>query len=390
MKEILFYIPSFQRGGAERVASVLLNHWHHEKKLQLQVVNTIPEENDWFQIAPGIKREFLNYDYNATGIKALLERIRRFFLLRRYLKNNKHKLVISFLSFPSILLLLSSIGLRNKVICCEHNNYYAVGNITKRWFKNLLYFMVADKVTLLTERDISNYPFWLRNKFNVLPNPLGVDGRLYNRTEKKAGNTINLLFVGRLTQQKGIDRLCHIIGKIKHKNWQLDVCGDGELRADLKKFILEKNLLKRVYLHGNVTNIEDFYKNADLLMMTSYWEGLPMVIAEAMSFGLPVIAFDCPTGPREFIDNKANGILVDDGDIERYFNALNQTMLDHKSLVKMSVNAKETSEKYTMDKIDKLWEELLLPYLSDSLSFNRLFRREIHLSGRKSHRDDES
>ena len=360
MKEILLYIENFGAGGAERVASVLLNHWHHEKKLQLQVVNTMPEASDFFSIAPEIKREFLNYDYSATGNKALLERIRRFFLLRRYLKNNKHKLVISFQSFSSIFLLLASIGVRNKVICCEHNNYYAVGEMTKRWLRNLLYFIVADKVTLLTERDISNYPFWLRDKLEVLPNPLGVDGRWYNRPEKKAENTINLLFVGSLIRQKGIDRLCRIIGKISHENWQLDVCGDGELRVDLERFILEKNLLGRVYLHGNITNIVDFYKNADLFVMTSYWEGLPMVIAEAMSFSLPVIAFDCPTGPREFIDNKVNGILVDDGDIEMYSNALNQIMLDHKSLAKMSVNAKGTSEKYTIDEIAKLWEQLLL------------------------------
>jgi len=368
MKEILFYIPSFTNGGAERVASVLLNHWHHEKKLQLKVLNTILEENDFFQIAPEIEREFLNFDYSFTGIKALLERIRRLFLLRRYLKRNKPKLIISFTAESSVLLLLASIGLRNKVICNEQNYYYDFEKITRRWVRNLLYFMVADKVTLLTERDISNYPFWLRNKFNVLPNPLGVDGRQYNRPEQKAGNRINLLFVGRLSRQKGIDRLCRIIGKITHENWQLAVCGDGELRADLEKFILEKNLSKRVSLHGIISNIDDFYKNADLLMMTSYWEGMPLVIGEAMSFSLPVIAFDCPTGPREIIDNKANGILVDDGDIEMYFNALNRAMVDYKSLVKMSVNAKETSEKYTMDKIDKLWEELLLPYLNDSLS----------------------
>lgn len=362
MKKFLFYIPGFGSGGAERVATVLLDYWATNTSYEITVANTLPKKTDFFEIDKSIPREFLDFDYEPRGIPALLERVRRAFLLRKFLKKRDEETVVSFLTTPSMLLLIASVGLGKKVICCEHNNYYAYGNKVTRLFRSLLYYLFAEKVTLLTKRDIQNYPALLRSKLEVLPNPLGVDGFSFPKEATHGENNhsiTKLLFVGRLTKQKGIDRLCEVLEGIKQEAWELRICGDGPLRGQLEQFINSKGLSDKVFLEGAVNNIQDYYLEADLLIMTSFWEGLPMVIAEAMSFGVPVIAFDCPTGPREFIDNDANGILVDDGQIEYYISHLLALLHDKEKIGKLSINTRAKVKRYEASQIARKWDAIL-------------------------------
>ncbi|MDO5542828.1 MAG: glycosyltransferase family 4 protein [Acinetobacter sp.] len=359
MKKILFYIPSFANGGAERVASVLLNYWSALDKYEITVINTLPKENDFFKVNSAIPRSFLKFNYNLTGVKFFLEKFYRIYLLRSFLKSRSEVIIVSFMSSPSILLLISSIGLNKKIVCCEHTNYFLYGNKLTRLIRNILYYFFAKKITLLTDRDIKSYPRFLHSKITVLPNPLGVDGSKYNfrHGKIKNNNMINLLFVGRLVAVKGIDRLCSILNELKDiHNWKLTICGDGVLRSDLEEFVKINKLSNRVFLKGSVKDIEDYYLNADLLVMTSISEGLPMVIAEAMSFGVPVIAFDCPTGPREFISHNINGLLVKDGDINEYIKELKFVINNPEKLAILSERASSSVDSYSLSNIDKIWD----------------------------------
>lgn len=362
MKNILFYIPGFGSGGAERVAAVLLNYWTVNSVYKFTVVNSLPKDSDFFEIDKSIPREFLRFRYDISGINAFFEIVQRIFLLRRLLKKRDEKKVVSFLTTPSMLLLIASVGLGKEIICCEHNNYYAYGNKITRLIRTLLYYFFAEKVTLLTERDVKNYPKILSSKLMVLPNPLGVDGFAFQKKTTFEGNNnskVKLLFVGRLTKQKGIDRLCKILEGIEEDQWELKICGDGPLKDDLERFIRSKKLSEKVFLEGAVNNIQDYYLEADLLIMTSLWEGLPMVIPEAMSFGVPVIAFDCPTGPREFIDDKLNGFLIKDGDIYSYIFELRGILKNTSLLSDISKYSKESVRKYKVSQNKIMWDRIL-------------------------------
>ncbi|MCK8066923.1 glycosyltransferase family 4 protein [Cobetia sp. 1CM21F] len=358
MKNILFYIPSFAGGGAERVASVMLNHWHNVERYNIKVVNTVDESKDLFKIDPGIARYNLSFNYNVNGFKKILEKCKRFYKLRSSIKNNESEIVITFLTYPSILLLISSIGLNKKVICCEHNNYYAVDKKLIRVLRNILFYFFAHKITVLTHEDIYNYPKLLQGKIIVLPNPLGIDGRVHT-LEKHDDKLVRLLFVGRLTRQKGIDRLCRIIQSLDSHNWILNVCGDGELRPELESFIKNNNFQSKIFLRGNVENIADFYKSSDLLVMTSYWEGLPMVLAEAMSFGVPAIGFDCPTGPKKFITSYKTGYLVDNGNESHFATKLDEFISNKKVLKSYYTECLLVSSFYSIDNIQKVWLKIL-------------------------------
>ncbi len=364
MKEILFYIPNFSTGGAERVASVLLEYWGKTGQLKVKVVNAAPPETDFYNINGHFERVFLDYDYSEKSLLgSLVENYRRLKKLRRVLKEYQGDTIVSFMVGPSLLLLSAALGTRKKIICCEHSNYYNLTSLFQRTLRLVLYATRANLVTVLTDRDIESFPFYLRKKLCVLANPLGTSdkNRSIGRTPRREveKEKVTLLFVGSLKHEKGIDRLCEVINKIDHPNWILHVCGDGPHREILQTFVNQKGYQNNVFLHGKILDIEDFYMTSDILMVTSRSEGLPMVIAEAMSFYLPVIAFDCPTGPREFLTNNRNGILVADGDIETYGRELNALMSNPKEGRRLGEAAKKESEKYHVENIAGAWDEIL-------------------------------
>lgn len=363
MKGFIVYIPCFKRGGAERVASVMINFWTRKNLYDVTVINTSPKDTDFYDIESSTSRIFLNYDYSKKPLfNTLLERVRRFRILRETIRDSKENVIVSFMSHPSLLMVIATIGLDKRVVCCEHTNYYNFGNKITRQVRNLLYYFLADKVTVLTERDVYNYPFYLRNKITVLPNPLGVDGFIFEDSSISSSNPpikkVRLLFVGSLIKVKGIERLCKILNGIKSENWHLTICGDGELRSYLETQIKKNYLTNRVTIVGAVKNMHDFYLNSDLLLMTSIAEGLPMVIAESLSFGVPVIAFDCPTGPREFIKQYHNGVLVPDGEIDEYIRELEKLISDPELLKNLSKNGKPSIKDYKTSNINNIWEKM--------------------------------
>ncbi|MFP3339434.1 glycosyltransferase, partial [Micrococcus sp. SIMBA_131] len=86
-------------------------------------------------------------------------------------------------------------------------------------------------------------------------------------------------------------------------DWKLKIVGDGENKAELSTFILDNNLASSVELVGKTNNIEEYYNNAAIYCLSSRFEGFPMVLLETLSFGLPVVSFDCDTGPEEVLEN---------------------------------------------------------------------------------------
>lgn len=168
-----------------------------------------------------------------------------------------------------------------------------------------------------------------------------------------------VLAVGRYCFEKDFASLIDIWSEIepKHPDWGLEIVGDGYMRADLEGQIKHFGL-KRVLLSYPTATIQEKYLAASCLVMTSRSEGLPMVLLEAMSCGLPVVSYDCPYGPREVITNNHDGYLVPLGDKERYRECLERLMSQSEHRKAMGVAAQKSSQRYSMDHIIKQWIEL--------------------------------
>jgi glycosyltransferase involved in cell wall biosynthesis len=213
---------------------------------------------------------------------------------------------------PALNLLLPSVT-RAGVICIgqEHMHLSAhpplLREAIRRGYGRL------DAVTTLTHRDRDQYRDLLgpRTPAVCLPNAVAA------ATEPRAAlNAPVLLAAGRLTHQKGFDRLLRAFVPVaaQHPEWTLRICGSGPKRRQLQRLVEELGIAGQVVLRGRVANMARERANASAFVLSSRFEGLPMVLLEAMAAGVPAVAFDCPTGPREVIRHGVNGLLVPDGD----------------------------------------------------------------------------
>lgn len=168
-----------------------------------------------------------------------------------------------------------------------------------------------------------------------------------------------VIAVGRLDYQKGFDRLVHAWKIIqdtgRFNDWYLDIFGQGEWHDMLQDMIDASDLSGSVHLNAPVKNIGDEYARSSFLVMSSNYEGFPMVMIEAMACGLPVVSFDYKCGPRDIISHGDNGLLVSNGDIEGLADAMMRLMGDDGLRRRMSANARKVVDTYSVDSVMARW-----------------------------------
>ncbi|MDI9309901.1 MAG: glycosyltransferase [Limnohabitans sp.] len=182
----------------------------------------------------------------------------------------------------------------------------------------------------------------------IIPNPIEI-----KETDKSSLTEKKCICLARHTYEKGIDRLLHIWREVikKHPDWTLNIYGEG--------FLYDDNLMlsKKLELENNVNfykpkqNIEEIYISSSIYLMTSRQEGFGMVLLEAMNYGLPIIAYDCPVGPREIIENGKNGFLIENDNQNEFVKKIFQ-LIENKNLRSEIGNiSSETLKKYEVSKI---------------------------------------
>lgn len=168
-----------------------------------------------------------------------------------------------------------------------------------------------------------------------------------------------VIFVGRLEQEKGIDRLIDVWEQVnkKHPEWMLDIYGAGTLKEIILQDI-EKRGLNNIHIYQPILNIEKEYLQSSILLLTSRFEGFGLVLIEAMICGIPCIAYDCPFGPRNIINNGVNGFLIKDGDSKSMTEQLSLLMENEDLRKEMGKQAAVTAQEYAPDNVMQQWDEL--------------------------------
>ncbi|MCT2594614.1 glycosyltransferase family 4 protein [Streptomyces sp. N2-109] len=165
---------------------------------------------------------------------------------------------------------------------------------------------------------------------------------------------------GRLFPQKAFDKLVLAFAQVveRHPDWQLRIFGTGELKDELRALIEEHHLYNHVFLMGHTSELDDELARGSLYVLSSRFEGLPMVMIEAMTHGLPVVSFDCPTGPAEVITDGKEGLLVPPRQVEGLADAMAQLMDDEGLRADMGAAALATSHSYAPEVVHPQWEAL--------------------------------
>ena len=177
-----------------------------------------------------------------------------------------------------------------------------------------------------------------------------------------------VLAVGRMDYQKGFDRLIDIWKSVHEvqeaqevlQEWQLVIVGDGPLRHELQKQVEQLGLLESVQILQPTSDIQSLYVHSSIVVLTSRYEGLPMVLLEAQAFGLPIVAFACQCGPRDIITDGVDGYLIPDGDNNLFAERLGQLMESEELRNRMGTQARKASEQFNEELVMKKWEDVFV------------------------------
>ncbi len=213
-----------------------------------------------------------------------------------------------------------------------------------------------DALGVLTEEDLREYRAFLGSGPRIvsIPNAAEIGGEAADLSAR------TVLAAGRLNPQKGFDLLVSAFGRVskEHPDWRLRICGHGRMRGSLDRQIREEGLSHVIELPGACDLAEEM-AGASIFVLSSRKEGLPVVLLEAMSKGMAVASFDCPTGPREVLEDHRNGLLVPARDTDALAAAILELIEDDDLRRRCAAAAVETSKAYTMDSIGPQWKALL-------------------------------
>lgn len=209
-----------------------------------------------------------------------------------------------------------------------------------------------DRFVVLTEEDKG---YWgnLPN-IEVIPNAaLFIAPRYSTQNEKR------VIAVGRLDYQKGFDRLIEAWALVQQnpacRSWRLDIFGQGEWQEMLEEMIRERDLGQTAQINPPSKQIGEEYAASSILVMSSHYEGFPMVMIEAMACGVPVVSYDFKCGPRDIIREGDNGLIIPEGDISALAEGIGRLIQEEELRRSMSMKAQEVTTTYSEDTVMRRW-----------------------------------
>jgi GalNAc-alpha-(1->4)-GalNAc-alpha-(1->3)-diNAcBac-PP-undecaprenol alpha-1,4-N-acetyl-D-galactosaminyltransferase len=338
-KKIVIVIYSLGAGGAERVVSQLSGEF--SKKFEVWIW-TFDDGKSFYPLKEGVKHRTLSLAKKTSGLaERLIWFFKRVWIISRILRKEKPDIVLSFMTQTNYVTILSAKIANIPVVVSERTAYLACPSKLKRVF-----YPLADLLVVQTNEDARHYGF-VKN-VAVIPNPFTFQGKSKNNKEKI------VLAVGRLVEEKGFDLLIEVFEEIDQNDYKLVIVGDGPLRESLESMVRTN----KVIFVGRQKDVESFYQRAQIFVLSSKLEGFPNALLEAMGYGCACIAFDCPYGPGEIIEDGVNGILVEHQNKEALKKSLMDLMENENKRKNLARRAIAVRENFSLQKIEKQWEKL--------------------------------
>jgi GalNAc-alpha-(1->4)-GalNAc-alpha-(1->3)-diNAcBac-PP-undecaprenol alpha-1,4-N-acetyl-D-galactosaminyltransferase len=353
-------IFSLGGGGAERVLCRLANCWAgrgHQVTLL-----TLSAEAPLYYLAPCVEHVALGVDSNSSNFfQALRANTTKLGVLRRAIAASRPDLVVSFMDTTNILTLLATLGMHLPIVVSERIDPFHNHELGRIWraLRRISYPRAA-KVVVQTQTVLARMKLQLRKTVTLIPNPVVDPGVRHGGNDVSPAPRKWIMAMGRLTGQKGFDLLLEAFAQLaaKYPDWSLRILGDGPLSAALLRQIAASGLEGRAFLLRRTASPNSFLVNSDLFVMSSRFEGFPNALCEAMACGLPVISFDCPSGPAEIIRNGLDGILLPKGDASALAAAMDSLMGDPGKRRRLSKHAPEVIQRFGLERVLDDWEQV--------------------------------
>ena len=343
----MLVVPSLVRGGVERIVSILSKEFSKHYKVFVVIYHG-PLEYE-------IEGQLINLN---TPVGSLSQKIKNTFIrvrkLKKLVRDISPNYVVSFMGNLQPILTL------NPVIISIHINP-GIFTIYRKFLVNTIYRFPNVKKIIVVSKGIEkklNKNYHLKN-IKTIYNPIDLKLIKQKLLAERPIDFDYILAVGRLTQQKGFDILIKAFSELNFKNKiKLIILGEGKERKNLEKLIDELDLKEQVLLYGKVDNPFIYMKYAKFFVLSSRYEGFPIVLLEALACGIPVIAANCETGPSEIIVNRENGLLVPAEDEEALKLVMEKLFYDKELYKKIKANTLKSVERFSVKNIVNEWLEL--------------------------------
>lgn len=367
MGKILFFMHSLSAGGAERVTATLANHWARKGWL-VTVVTVTGASRDFHALDARIHRIPLDMAADSRcASEAIWNNLCRVRALFKVLRREKPDVAIAMMATANVLLALAGWLAAVPAVGSERTYPPALplGRIWEAARRRA--YPLLDGIVAQTGDSAS----WLKantraGRIRVIPNPVCYPLERHDPfidpaevTASLAGERV-LLAVGRLGEEKRFDLLVTAFAKLceQHRSWRLVIIGEGRERETLFEQVKALGVHERVALPGAVGNVGDWYETADLYVLTSRFEGFPNALMEALAHGVPSVAVDCETGPREILRHEVDGLLVPQDDPVALESALHRLMADAYLRARFATAAVEVRERFALECMAVQWENL--------------------------------
>ncbi len=372
--KIVFVIDQvYLHGGIERVLSIKANFYSENSNNEIFIITTEQKNNpSCFDFNEDIifKDLKINYERNRSYFhpKNLIKLPAHILRVRKALKKIKPDVVVV-CSHSTDTFFMPFINRKIPKIKEFHFSKFIEENVrksSKLTFKKL-FFKFTDYVEhkydrlIVLNKDEAKY--YKSNNTTVIANPL----TFYPENIAKLTNNI-IIAAGRIAPVKGYDILIDIWSLVNHKlnNWELHIYGDGEQDyfKSLQNKIDNLKLNSSLKLKGATNNIKSKMLEASLFVMTSHNECFPLVLLEAQACGLPILAFDCPHGPRNIV-NRETGVLVEHYNNEAFANCLVRVTSDSVLINHMGEKAREHALKFKLETIMGRWDDMFVKVINE-------------------------
>ncbi len=332
-RRIVIVVGSFAAGGAERVAATMANAWLDQGHEVWLVSTYLGAGAPAYPLRPGVSVVLLSRGLSGRGARTWPVTVRKILALRRLLSSIGPDVIISFLTNVNVLTILARANSAIPLIISERTDPLHDGELPHALrVARALCYRFAQALVVQSSAAAERYGARLRGvpRMRVIHNPLPAELAASPVRARQDGESRCVVAMGRLTPEKGFAKLIEAFADAFRDGtaWQLRIWGEGPLREQLQAQVQRLRLTHRVHLCGVTDRPWSALAAGQIFALSSEYEGFPNAMLEAMALGLPCVAFDCPSGPRELADSGHAALLVPGGDVAALAAALGELARD--------------------------------------------------------------
>ena len=356
-KNIIFFLPVFIPGGAGNAISRMCKNFN-QNKYTLHIISIGP---------CSYKNELKSYVkkfYELKTKRTILSIFKLREIVKKLTKEN-NSIFVSNINYANVISVIALKNILNlKIILVERTAlkeldiYFGFRDLIKKKITKLLikiFYKKADKLITNSKIASKSLKELTSSKVHTIYSPGFIK---LNKKKIKLNNIKKILTVGRLSREKDYETIIKAVNLIKHKNFILEIIGDGNQKNKLKNLIKKLKLDNKVFLRGYKKNPNIFFKRADLYINSSFFEGFPNSVIEAISYNLPVICTKSHGAINEIISNGKGGFFFETGNFYELSNLIDRFLISRKKFIKKTNFAKNNIKKFNIMNCTKAYQKI--------------------------------